>query len=222
MTETVTQRPRSRSKTARSRLIAAIHSAAKKQGMDEDTRRDLMERIAGKRSAAEMTPQELGKVLDELNRDTAGRGTLGFGWRRKIKALWISAHQLGLTERGDDRALDAFVQRQTGVSVLRFVPAEKASAVVEALKDWLAREGGVDWTWPQGADDRQCIALAMWRRLRRAGAVIDDDFACEHYCRKALGIAQVRSLTGEEWGRALPILAEKLHKTEGGDDGPQA
>jgi len=203
----------------RSRLIGALHAAAKKQGLAEDDRRALQLRLVGKSSAADMTPAEIGKVLDALNANAgARRPSLGQSWQRKVRALWISAHQLGMTESASDAALDAFVSRQAGVSALRFLPPTRASSVIEALKDWMARPvaeggGGVDWhghgshKW----DDRHCIALAIWERLAALTAVQDADFTMlDAYARRALSIHQHRPLTGDEWGRVLPILAAKL------------
>lgn len=51
----------------RNRMIAAVHAAARDQGLDEDARRALMQTATGKRSCADMTTHELAAVLDRLN-----------------------------------------------------------------------------------------------------------------------------------------------------------
>lgn len=154
----------------RNRLLGAIHAVAKKRGLDDDTYRDLLERVTGKRSAKELSITALNRVLDELNGDRGGaapvtrhrHGPLD-GQKGMIRALWISLWHLGVSIDNTDAALDAFVARQTKVSSLRFVQDVKdARAVIEALKSWLTREG-VDWT--EDGDPRICVVRAQWRRL---------------------------------------------------------
>lgn len=152
---------KSASRTARVRAImAACHS----RGIDDDTRYDIIERVTGKRSTKDLSLPELGKVLDELNRDAGARN--GTTRRRKsstrrqpsirpvqgkIRALWWTCYWLGAVHHGDatmDAALDAFVERQTGITALRFLTHDEAPSVIEALKD-IARRHGV--TWPDKA-----------------------------------------------------------------------
>jgi phage gp16-like protein len=52
----------------RKRLIAAVHAGARRLGLDEETRRAMQARITGHRSCAEMTEQDLERVLDHLRR----------------------------------------------------------------------------------------------------------------------------------------------------------
>lgn len=56
----------------RKRDLAAIHAGAKQLDMDEDTRRDLIERITGHRSAGELDDAGRAAVLKELRRLGAG------------------------------------------------------------------------------------------------------------------------------------------------------
>ena len=51
----------------RNRMIAAVHAAARAQGLDDDTRRTIMQAITGKRSCADMNLKELAAILDRLN-----------------------------------------------------------------------------------------------------------------------------------------------------------
>ncbi len=52
----------------RSRKLAAIHIAAGQLKLDDDTYRALLERVTGKRSAADLETREASAVLDELRR----------------------------------------------------------------------------------------------------------------------------------------------------------
>ena len=159
-----------------------------------------------------MTKAELRRVLSAMN----GRPET-FPWRLKIRALWITAGQLGLLRDTSDAALDSFVAKQSRVTALRFLPADQAEPVIEALKAWLARPreqggGGVQWGAPN-ASDQEAAARALWRALTDIGAVINAPAACAPYCRAVLGVKQSRPLKADEWGRVLPTLAKKLRES---------
>ena len=65
----------------------------------------------------------------------------------------------------DDRALVAFVKRQTGIDHVRFVRhGADAMKAIEALKGWLERAGGVDWKSHE--DPADCVLQAQVRRLK--------------------------------------------------------
>ncbi|ENX20171.1 hypothetical protein F892_03094 [Acinetobacter vivianii] len=61
--------------------IAAIHMGKNKLGLDEETYRDLLEQVAGKRSAKDMTDDELVKVLKHM--ETLGFSKPEFGQKPK-------------------------------------------------------------------------------------------------------------------------------------------
>ena len=167
--------------------IGAIHALAKKAGMDEDTRRDFLERETGLRSCAALSRSQAIAVIDGLRKivDGAPAGKakgavagLDTPVARKLRALWIAAYDLGLVRERSDRAMLSFLERQTGVSHTRFLssPGEGAPAI-EALKSWLARDGGVEWpareAWKKDgkadfdeiAASKWAIIEAQWRRL---------------------------------------------------------
>lgn len=52
----------------RRRDLAAIHAGAKQLNMDEDTRRDLIERITGQRSAGDLDDAGRARVIEEMKR----------------------------------------------------------------------------------------------------------------------------------------------------------
>jgi hypothetical protein len=162
--------------------LAKIHVAKKQLGLTEADYRDMLQRVAGSRSTLDMSEGQRGLVLDEMRRlgfsDRPVRRPLAGPYAAKLQALWIAAWNLGIVRQRDDRALVAFCERQTGISHVRFVRhSEDARKVIEALKAWLAREGGVDWSpilkgdHPHKDHPGYRIAVAQWRRLVELGVV---------------------------------------------------
>ncbi|WP_375588088.1 regulatory protein GemA [Hoeflea alexandrii] len=162
--------------------LAKLHIAKKQLGLDDDTWRDLLERETGKRSSKDMSNGERGRVLDVLKNHgfkAASRGSrkdIEGKYAPKLQALWIAGYNLGLIRNRDDAALLAFVKRQTGIDHTRFLRyAEDGARAIEALKGWLDREGGVDWSkdrflpdWTQANGYR--IAKAQHAKLCRLEA----------------------------------------------------
>ncbi len=155
--------------------VRSIHAGIRALGIaEEEDRRDLYERVTGKRGLTGMTQAEQGAVLDELRRlgfqSHGPRRRLDGPYARKLQALWIAAWNLGIARSREDGALLAFVKRQTGIDHTRFLhdPAA-ATKAVEGLKGWIAREGGVDWgdgDRPRWLRDHGAkIALAQWKKL---------------------------------------------------------
>lgn len=161
----------------RNRLMGAVHAAAKKNGIVDDTYRDMLRRVTGKESCRDMTNREIGAVLDHLNSGRRARRVDELPQARKIRALWLSGYQLGVVHDRSDRALRAFVRRQTGVDSESWLRDPRdARKVIEALKSWLAREAEVDWQGHEGDPDahRWCVMDAQIRRLRYGFAVTVD------------------------------------------------
>lgn len=162
-------------------MISTIHVLKAKAKLDDDTYRDFLARRAGgKRSAKELTTSEAGRVIEDL-RSAAGeaeiRGAvagLDSAIGGKLRALWIAGYNLGIVRDRTDRAMLAFLQRQTGVSHTRFLQDPRAgTSAIEGLKSWLERAGGV--VWPDKADDviasKRAILDAQWKRLIAIGDV---------------------------------------------------
>ncbi|MGY5789078.1 gp16 family protein len=160
--------------------IAAIHVAKKQLGLDEDTYRAKLQVITGKTSTKGMTEAEREKVLSvfrkegfqpKSNRRADGRLKLTGKFAGKLQALWIAAWNLGIVQNRDDAALVAFVERQTNIEHVRFLKhAADARRVIEALKGWIARAGGVDWSDTEIMPDHARadgfkIAWAQWLKL---------------------------------------------------------
>lgn len=161
---------------ARRKLIGAVHAAAKRWGKDEDERRDIQLAVTGKSSLKDMTLPEIGRVLDRLNADRPDQG-LANNTRPhvgKIRALWWTLYWLGEVDSPNDTALDGFINRQTGISSLRFLDPRRAPAVIEALKSRVSR-GGVLPVDPKlstsGDLERHAVISALWNKLVEAAVV---------------------------------------------------
>lgn len=174
----------------------AIYGERKRLGLDDDTARAFYLRVVGKDHLTQMTDAEHRKVLSQLRGVRPGPMALVEApsrppskriqgpYGKKLQALWIAMWHLGLTRDRTDEGLAAFVRKQTKVDHTRFLvdPAE-AKKAIEALKGWMAREAGVEWTPMRGhawlKHDAAKVALAQWRILY-PGALIgicDTDFS---------------------------------------------
>lgn len=155
-----------------SRSIAAMHVAKKQLGLDDDTYRAALVQVTGKSSSATMSEAERQDVLEHFRASgfkgvaTGRRKPLEGKFAGKLQALWIAGWNLGLVRDRDDRALIAFVRRQTGIDHVRFLRhGQDAVKAIEALKGWLERSAGVDWKAHQ--DPADCVLAAQVRRLRQ-------------------------------------------------------
>lgn len=201
----------------------AIHAGLRALGLaSEEDRRALYARVTGKDRLRAMSPAERRAVFDELRRlgwrpaPPAGAGRIGGPYGPKLRALWIAGWNLGLVRDVSDRALIAFVRRQTGLDAPRFLTDPiLAARAIEALKSWLAREGGVDWTPPRGTprwlvDPRACVAFAQWRRL-----AAPETFRAA--LAEALGreLGQPPDLAPADWQAAMNLWGARLREEAG-------
>lgn len=160
--------------------LAAIHAESKRLGLDDASRRDLMEAVTGKRSSRELAPHEADRVIERLKALSNGhdahskapsrppRLTVSGPYAGKLRALWLSGYNIGVIQSKDDAALIAFAERQTGLSHTRFLKSPKdAARVIEALKAWIARDGGVVWPDDRApvAASKRAVVTAQLRRL---------------------------------------------------------
>lgn len=161
-----------------SKSIAAIHVAKKQLGLDDDTYRAALLEATGKSSSSAMTEAERQKALEHFRQKgfkgvaTGRRKLLEGRFAPKLQALWIAGWNLGLIRDRDDRALIAFVKRQTGLDHVRFLRhGQDATKAIEALKGWLERSGGVDWKLHR--DPVDCVLAAQVLRLRTGWACFE-------------------------------------------------
>lgn len=136
----------------RKKDMQLINIARNQLNMDEDTYRLMLNRITGKSSLKEMTDSQLIKVKQEM-------GRLGFKAKPKkskkepikelrpqlalICILWDKLATSGIVNNKSQQGLNRFIKRMTGIEALEWLNSEKASAVIEHLKQWLSRaEGG--------------------------------------------------------------------------------
>jgi phage gp16-like protein len=211
---------------SRVKLLRAVRAAANRIGIEDDDRKALQLQITGKASLADMTPAELGKMLDHFNRDDKGRGLGGSQTRphiSKVRALWWTLYWLNEVDSPNDKALDAFVRRQTGIAALRFLDHRNAPAIIEALKKWAERAGV---RWPLSEDlrlgdanpgctivhlERHAVLDTLWGKLRDDGQV--HGLMYVEWIRKAIG-GNINHLTwsARELDEGIKILGKKYRK----------
>lgn len=197
--------------------LATIHVALKQLGIDADDARDLYERQTGKRSLREMTPREQEAVIGELRRlgfmrvSNGARRQLQGRFAKKLQAQWIAAWNLGLVRDRDDKALLAFVRRQTGIEHVRFLRhPEDARKAIDALNGWMARQAGVVWKAPSGspawmARPEYRVIIAQWRLLELALALPRPGLFTG-YVREELGCPSFNAMTARDWQKAMNAL----------------
>lgn len=196
--------------------LAAIHVANKQLGMDEDTARDLYQRVTGKRSLRQMNDREHQRIVEEQRRQgfkPAVNGLQG-PFAKKLQALWIAAWNLGIVRDRHDAALLSFVKRQTGIEHTRFLlDGDDAAKAVDALKAWMTREAGVDWgqsvnttEWLRSPGAK--IALAQWQILSVAKAVDPKGFR-QFVWDHAKPLDQ---MTDRDWPAVMNTLGDQIRK----------
>lgn len=208
--------------------IAAIHVAKKQLGLDEDTYRLKLTVITGKASAKDMTEAERERVLQVLrkegfqpksNRRGDGRLKLTGKYAKKLQALWIAAWNLGIVRDRDDRALIAFVKRQTGLDHTRFlVYADDAKRAIEALKGWINREAGVSYGNTNGYEwlsaDGAKVAWAQWKILvPGAGLLVRKGFDSE--VAKLTGRPMLEKVTAADWRIVMNSFGDRIRAGRG-------
>lgn len=206
-------------KSQRHSLYAKIEIAKKALGLNEDTYRDLLAQRYGKASRTAMTDGELINLVEHFKASgfkpkqaTAGRPLAQGSEQKKMRALWLSLWNLGVITDVSEEALAGFARRvtggkQNGVEALQWLHGDNAFRVIEALKERLARDGGVSWEPTKDArgriidnDPRHRIIEAQRRLLRKLGEI--PAFASDYLLSDAKADELIRS-QGKEIRRAL-------------------
>ncbi len=161
--------------------LARIHILQKEAGLDDDTYRDLLERETGLRSSAKMTGAQHLQVISALERlvpQSAEPSRATGKFAKKLQALWIAGHNLGVIDNKSDEAMIAFLKRQTGLDHHRFLQdGRDANKAIDALKLMLRRQTGNDGLFKKESrlpdlynDFRFQICLHIWAELIKKDA----------------------------------------------------
>ena len=136
---------------SRAKAIRTIYACAREAGLDEESQRDIYERETGSRSLREMTEAQLAKVAGAFRVIEKPRQQRK-SWvapesrrdlRLMIKLWWLLADAGVVSKDSDDRraTLNAFIRGKTfrekwgeELTEIRFLSAERAREVIEALK----------------------------------------------------------------------------------------
>ncbi len=206
--------------------IAAINIGMNQLGFAEEDKRDLYERMTGERSLRAMKPSQQQAVLHELRRlgfkKEPRKSKLTGTYAPKLQALWLSAYNLGIVRDRKDSALLAFLKRQTGLDHTRFLHYQSdAAKVIEALKVWISREAGVDYTpIPQKLFPARYmnnplyrVALAQIRILQKRG-VMDADAEPLVLLKMLIGHDNLDRARSTEWIDLQKKLGVKIRKVK--------
>lgn len=199
-----------------STLIAKIHIAKSQLGLDDAAYRAVLASATGKTSTKVMSQIERIRALKAFERlgfsdqvRPSGKGgqkttpaSVATGrYAPILKALWLSAWNLGIVANRADKALIAFVQRQSGVAHTRFLTDEAdARRAIEGLKGWIARKVEIEWPGRGPVEAKRAVVAAQLRILGKAFAGID--------------LADP-TLTGEALDRAQADLGRKIRVKAG-------
>ncbi|KEG17065.1 regulatory protein GemA [Bartonella bacilliformis] len=156
--------------------LSVLHIGKRALGLDDVIYRAMLFRLTGKQSAKDLSLSEKRLVLNEMKAQGFQPNVkmLEGRYAKKFQALWIAGWNLGMIRDRSDKALIAFVKRQTGIDHIRFLrDFDDAAKALEALKSWLHRDGGVDWRQKNTQDSWHkmpgyFILCAQWKRLNPA------------------------------------------------------
>lgn len=123
-------------KKRRNAIVAKVHIAKVQLGLDEETYRDVLWRVTGKRSCKDLGVVELMRVLDEMGRlgfrptGSKGRRPRVAGHRRRVLAkIEAVLGDLGLGWR----YAEALARRMFGQSVIEWLSDEQLMGLMQAL-----------------------------------------------------------------------------------------
>jgi len=134
--------------TTRKALIAMVHIAKSRMGMDDETYRDWLAKNTGKRSSSDLSDRQLGTLVQTLRAagyldeaPATARVIAGKGANRPTDAQWKTARglvkKLGLDGGLDGEAFASFVKRVGKVDNPRFLTKATMASVLIGLEKWL-------------------------------------------------------------------------------------
>lgn len=207
--------------SARNTMIARLHVLKRDMGLDDELYRDRLELLTGKRSAGELSDAELALAIAGFGAAPSRPRTIRLPatkQMRLIQAQWISLWNLGIVEDPSDAAIVAFIKRQTKLDHPNWMTAHAdVVKVAEALKDWLARDGGVDWSNRKGhppfmklASFKVCVA--QWARLLALGQVPVGGLH-DLACATIGGGVVLEGTANRDWAKVSKALGKMLRAT---------
>ncbi|WP_241499349.1 gp16 family protein [Chromobacterium sphagni] len=124
--------------------------AKRELALDDDSYRAILQRIGKQASAADLTVPELNQVLEYLKRSgfkvrskarqaAQSRPLAQDEQHKKIRALWLFLHQIGVVKNPAESALAAYVKRITGSDAMQWLAGDQLELVTESLKKWAMR-----------------------------------------------------------------------------------
>lgn len=197
--------------------LAVIYMGRRALALDDETYRAMLYRLTGKYSSKDLSVLEKRLVVDEMRAwgFKPKRQVLEGKYAKKLQALWIAGWNLGIIRDRSDKALLAFVKRQTGIDHIRFLrDSDDAGRAIEALKSWLQREGGVDWKGKKIQDSWQkmpgyLILYAQWKRLHSSALFDGEAF---HQSVMALSGKALGEMSGGDFMHVMNVWGRKIRK----------
>jgi phage gp16-like protein len=138
--------------------LAVIHTGKKRLELDDENYRVLLDGLTGKRSAAELTPQERAKVItkmDELGAETAPRSTSKPGGQK-----WVSKARV---KPSQDKARLIWKIEQ-----LLNELGEKLSYAESILKQMFGDQAPAALEWATPEQLRKLVASLTYHKKRKA------------------------------------------------------
>lgn len=129
----------------RRRELAMIHIAKQQLGMAEESYRAILWTIARVESAGDLDWAGRKQLLEHMRKcgfkprppKRAGERELAEDEQsKKIRAMWLELHKVGIVKDPSEGALNKWVKRMTGVDSLRWVQPGQKGQLIEALKKW--------------------------------------------------------------------------------------
>lgn len=154
--------------TTRRALIAMVHIAKARLGMDDETYRAWLQKRTGKRSSSDLNDKELARLVaglraEGLLEDAPAKAKViaGRGSQRPTDAQWKAARALarkiGLDDGLDGEAFATFVKRIVKLDSPRFLTKASMASVLIGLEKWhqdRTRKAQVDAAPATGRDER--------------------------------------------------------------------
>jgi phage gp16-like protein len=126
-----------------------IKMAQRSLGLDDETYRDFLESVTGKRSTTKMTVKQRWRVVEELKAKgmrfdpkTPGKKDADKddgAQSRLVRHLWLRLKGRGVLRDSSEWALLAYVERVTGYKRLEWCDNARMHKLIKSLEQWLER-----------------------------------------------------------------------------------